>query len=97
MKAPVGGIGTSICNQIVQYFLLHLGPNGVGKQEYALYLGFGVKELSTGPASDAAAEPTEEILCLGKVCGLFPGLCSHDVMGSREETRKVVGHCGGCT
>ena len=54
-KTPVGGVGASICDQIVQDFLLHLGPNGVGKQENALCLGFGMEELIAGPASDAAA------------------------------------------
>jgi len=54
-KAPVGGIGVSTCDQIVQHFLLHLGPNRVGKQENALCLGFGMEELSAAPASDAAA------------------------------------------
>jgi len=51
----VGGVGASICDQIVQYFLLHLGPNVVGQQENALYLGFRMKELNADPASDAAA------------------------------------------
>ena len=43
-KAPVSGIGASICDQIVQNFLLHLRPNSVGKQENALDLGFRVEE-----------------------------------------------------
>jgi len=54
-KAPVSGVGSSMCDQIVQFFLFHLGPNGVGKQENALHLGFGMEEFSAGPASDAAA------------------------------------------
>jgi len=93
MKEPVSGVGTSMCDQVVQDFLLHFGPDAVGKHENALCLGLGVEESSAGPASDAAAQRTEEILCLGQACGLFPVLCHHDVMGTREETGKVGGHC----
>jgi len=74
MEAPVGSSGTSICDQIVENFLLQLGPNGVGKQNDALYLGFGVPELIPSSASDATAEATKEVLGMGKVCGLFPWL-----------------------
>ena len=73
-KAPVGSSGASMCDQIVQDFLFHLGPNGVGKQENALCLGLGVPELIPSSASDAAAQSTEEVLGVGKVCGLFPWL-----------------------
>jgi len=29
MKAKMSGIGASICDQVIQYFLLHFGPDGV--------------------------------------------------------------------
>jgi len=96
MNAPVGGIGASMCDQIVQNFLLQLGPNGAGKQENALDLGFGVEELIAGPAGDAAAQPAEEVFCLGKVCGLFQWLCFHEELGIRKETGKAAGHGVGC-
>jgi len=51
----VSRVGASMCDQIVQCFLFHLGPNGVGKQENALHLGLGVEESIAGSASDAAA------------------------------------------
>jgi len=54
MKAPVSGVGASICDQVVQDFLLHFGPDGGGKHENALYLGLRVEESSASPASDAA-------------------------------------------
>jgi len=95
MKEPVSGVGTSMCDQVIQDFLLRFGSDAVGKHEKALCLGLEVEESSAGPASDAAAQWTEEVLCLGKVCGLFPTLCHHDGMGTREETGKVVGHCVG--
>jgi len=50
----MSGVGVSACDQIVQYFLLHFGPDGVGKQKNALYLGLGVEESIAGPTSDAA-------------------------------------------
>jgi len=55
MKAEMSGVGASIGNQILQYFLLHFGPDGVGKQKNIMYLGLGVKESIAGPASNAAA------------------------------------------
>ena len=73
-KAPVGSIGTSTCDQIVKNFLLQLGPSGVGKQKNALCLGLGVRELIPSSASDTAAQSTEEVLGVGKVCRLFPWL-----------------------
>jgi len=54
-EAPVGSIGASTCDQIVENFLLQLGPNSVDKQKNTLCLGFGVPELTPGLASDAAA------------------------------------------
>jgi len=95
-EEPVGSTGASTCDQVVKKFLLQLGPNGVGKQKNALHLGFGVPELIPGSASDAAAQATKEVLGVGKVCGLFPWLCSHLELGIREETGKAVGHCVGC-
>jgi len=54
-KAEMSGVGASVCDQIVQYFLLHFGPDGMGKQKNALCLGLAVEESIVGPASDAAA------------------------------------------
>jgi len=54
-KAPVASIGASTCDQIVENFLLQLGPNSVGKQKNSLCLGFGVPELIPSSASDATA------------------------------------------
>jgi len=95
-EAPMSGVGASTCDQIVQHFLLHFGPDGVGKHKNTLCLGLGMEESSVGPASDAAAQPTKEVLCLGKACGLFPVSFRHDAMGMREETGKVVGDFVGC-
>jgi len=54
-KAEMSGVGASVCDQIVHYFLLHFGPDGVSKQKNVLCLGLGVEESIVGPASDAAA------------------------------------------
>jgi len=74
-KAEMSGVGTSVCDPIIQHFLLHFGPDSVGKQKNVLHLGLGVlvKEIIAGPASNAAAQPAKEILCLWKVCGRYVG------------------------
>jgi len=56
-----------LCDQIVQHFLLHLGPDGVGKHENALHLGFGIEELSASPASDAGSRLRRSFACVRSV------------------------------
>jgi len=95
-KAPMSSLDASMGNQVVQNFLLQFGLDSVSKHENALDLALGVEKGISGPASDAAAQSAKEVLCLSKVCWLFPLLVGHDVMGMREETEKiakVVGHC----
>jgi len=54
-QAEMCGSGASVGDQIVQYFLLQVGPDSVSKHKNFLYLGLGMKESIAGPTSDAAA------------------------------------------
>jgi len=65
----------------------------VNRRTLCVFVGLRTPELISSPASDAAAQSTKEVLGLGKVQGLFPGLRIHEEMGIRVETGKTVGHC----
>jgi len=90
MKASMSGIGASVCDQVIQHFLLWFGPDGVGKHENIPDLGLGVEKGMMGSACNAAMKPSKEVLCLRKVCGSFPVLDNHDIIGIGKE---IVGHC----
>jgi len=48
-KAETSGVGASTGDQILQYFLLHFGPDGVGKRKSILHLGLGGERKHCGP------------------------------------------------
>jgi len=91
-KASMSGIGASVCDQVIQHFLLQFGPDGVGKHKKVLDLGLGMGKGMTSSSSNAAAKPSKKVLCLRKVCELLPVLDSHNIVRIRKE---VVRHCVG--
>jgi len=94
-EAPMGSVIASVGNQIVHNFLLQFRPNGVSKHENALDLVLRMEKGIAGATGDAAAKSAKKILCLNKVCWLFPLLVCHDVLRVREKAEEVTqfGHC----
>jgi len=90
METDLGGIGSSVSDQVIQRFMFQCRPDGVGKHKNVLHLGLGIEKGIACSPNNAAVKSSENNSCMWEICGLFPELHCHDIIGI---TKEVVGHC----
>jgi len=92
MKASIGDIDMSICNQIIQHFLFHFRPDRVSKHANFLNHILGVHVCIANSSIVAATKFCKKLLCVRKINGLSPMLWTPDVVGIRKKAGHGVGH-----